>query len=249
MLDGAVAGRGSLVLLRGEPGIGKSRLADEDQPRTGTQRGRPRRALLGGGQRPGLWPWGQALRGYVRDAETASLEGQLAGVAAGVVQLVPELRERFPALPEPTPVESDGARFRLFDATAEFLRNAAEHRPLVLVLDDLHAADEPSLLLLRFVARELGSMRMLVIGAYRDVDPPGPQLTELVRASPRACDRRLSLTGLSKQEVAAYVERAAAGVASSGADRRGPRRDRGEPAVRRGDRAAPCRGGSHGWHA
>ena len=66
------------------------------------------------------------------------------------------------------------AQFRLLCATAEFLRNVSAARPTVLVLDDLHAADPASLVLLRFLAREMGSMRLLVLGAYRDVDPmPG----------------------------------------------------------------------------
>jgi predicted ATPase len=90
--------------------------------------------------------------------------------AAELAQIVPELHEILPDLREASSVESSGARFRLFDATAEFLRAAAETRPLVLVLDDLHAADEPSLLLLQFLARELGTARLLVIGAARDVD-------------------------------------------------------------------------------
>src|SRR5436189_190422 len=81
--------------------------------------------------------------------------------ATELAQLLPELRELFPDLGEPPAPESESARFRLFEATATFLTNAARARPLVLVLDDLHAADEPSLLLLQFLARELGSSRLL----------------------------------------------------------------------------------------
>ena len=67
-----------------------------------------------------------------------------------------------------------------------FLKSAAARRPLVLVLDDLHAADEPSLLLLQFVARALRESRLLIVGAYRDVDPTlsdplTTTLTELTR--------------------------------------------------------------------
>ena len=68
-------------------------------------------------------------------------------------------------------LESEGARFRLFEAASSFLRRAAEAHPLVLVLDDLHAADEPSLLLLRFLAREIADSPLLVVCAFRDVDP------------------------------------------------------------------------------
>ena len=75
-----------------------------------------------------------------------------------------------------------------------FLTRAAAERPIVLVLDDLHAADEPSLLLLRFVARGLGDSRLLVVGAYRDVDPTlrdplASTLAELAARADDAADR------------------------------------------------------------
>ena len=108
------------------------------------------------GGAPAYWPWVQSLRAYVRDAETAALRAQLGAGAAELAQILPELRELFPTCPSRLALEPEAARFRLFDATAEFLRNASASRPIVLVLDDLHAADAPSLLLLRFLARELG---------------------------------------------------------------------------------------------
>jgi tetratricopeptide (TPR) repeat protein len=129
---------------------------------------------------------------------------------------VPELRERFPDLPPPSPFDPEGARFRLFEATAEFLRRAAEQGPLVLVLDDLHAADPPSLLLLRFLARELGSTRILVLGAYRQADPvPRAPLAEMIAEVGREpVTRRLSLGGLSASEVAEYRQLTASEMAS-----------------------------------
>src|SRR5262245_1798314 len=136
-LDGALAGRGGLILVTGEPGIGKSRLAEELISRA---RARGARVLVGrcweAGGAPAYWPWVQALRAYVREADGDALRAQLGGGAAVVAQLVTELRERLPDLPEPPAAESDVARFRLFDAVAEFLRSASESRPLVLVLDD-----------------------------------------------------------------------------------------------------------------
>ena len=77
----------------------------------------------------------------------------------------------FPGLPEAPSAPPEGARFRLFEAATSLLLSATSDRPLVLVLDDLHAADEPSLLLLRFVAREIAASRVLIVCAYRDVDP------------------------------------------------------------------------------
>src|SRR6266545_1418541 len=216
-LDDAFAGRGRLFLLVGEPGIGKSRLADEL-----IMQARRRGALVLAGRcweaggAPAYWPWVQSLRTLVRESGAEALRLQLGAGAADVAQIVPELRQLFPDLPEPPSLESEGARFRLFDATAEFLRIASQGRPIVLVLDDLHAADTPSLLLLQFLARGLVSTRMLLLGALRDVDPiPGEPLTTMladVAREPVTC--RLSLRGLSEQDVAEYVELTASEIGS-----------------------------------
>jgi DNA-binding SARP family transcriptional activator len=216
-LEDAVAGRGRVFLLAGEPGIGKSRLAEEVVRRA---RARGMRVLVGrcweAGGAPAYWPWVQSLRAYVRSIEPEALRAQLGGGAAEVAQIVPELREILPGLPEPPSLDPDGARFSLFDATAQFLHKASERSPIALVLDDLHAADAPSLLLLQYLARELGSTRMLVLGAYRDVDPiPGQPLTEtLAEVAREPVTRRISLAGLSAQDVAEYLEQTAAEIAS-----------------------------------
>jgi DNA-binding SARP family transcriptional activator len=213
----AFAGRGRLFLLAGEPGIGKSRLAEELIARA---RARGAQILVGrcweAGGAPAYWPWVQSLRAHVRESDDSALRSQLGAAAGELAQIIPELRGRFPDLPEPIGLDSEGARFRLFVATAEFLRNVSASRPLVLFLDDLHAADAPSLLLLRFLARELGSSRIVLLGAYRDVDPiPGQPLTELLAEVGReAVTSRLALGGLSKREVAKYVELTASEIAS-----------------------------------
>jgi DNA-binding SARP family transcriptional activator/tetratricopeptide (TPR) repeat protein len=208
-LDAAIAGRGRLFLLAGEPGIGKSRLAEEI---IGQARARGARVLVGrcweAGGAPAYWPWVQSLRTYLRETEPETLRAQLGAGATALAQLLPELRERFPDLPAAPVLESESARFRLFEAASSFLKDAARIRPLVLVLDDLHAADEPSLLLLQFLARELGDSRLLVVGAYRDVDPTPTDplttaLTELVR---EPVTKSLALAGLSERDVARFIE-------------------------------------------
>jgi DNA-binding SARP family transcriptional activator len=216
-LEDALAGRGRLFLLAGQPGIGKSRLAEELIRHA---RARGARVLVGrcweAGGAPAYWPWMQALRAYVRKVEPEALRAELGAGAVELVQIVPELREILTALPEPSGLESEGARFRLFDATTEFLRNASERRPLVVFLDDLHAADAASLLLLQFFARALASTRTLLVGAYRDVDPiPGQSLTAMLGEVAREpVTRRLSLGGLGEREVAEYLELTASKIAS-----------------------------------
>ncbi len=187
-LDSAVAGRGGLFLLMGEPGIGKSRLAEELLSLARARRIEP---LVGrcweAGGAPAYWPWVQALRGHVDEAPE-----ELATFLRGV----------------PADSESESARFRLFDAVVQFLRATSRDRPLLLFLDDMHAADEPSLLLLRFLARELTQSRLLVVAACRDVDPrPGPALANTLGELAREPSvTRLSLRGLAREAVVDYVE-------------------------------------------
>jgi DNA-binding SARP family transcriptional activator len=209
-LDDAFAGRGRLFLVAGEPGIGKSWLADALLARA---RARGARVLVGrcweAGGAPAYWPWVQSLRPYIRGTPPERIREQLGAGGSDLAPWFPELQQLFPDLPERLAPELEGARFRLFDAASSFLKAAASSRPIVLFLDDLHAADEPSLLLLRFVVRDLGESRLFVLGAYRDVDPTirdplSNALHELVR---EPVTRRIDLRGLAEQEVEEYLTR------------------------------------------
>jgi len=217
-LEDAIGGQGRLFLLSGEPGIGKSRLAEELARHA---RNRGALVLVGrcweAGGAPAFWPWVQSLRSYLRASDRDDLVSELGSGAAELAPILAELYELIPGLPRPIAPESEGARFRLFHATAEFLRRASEKRPLVLILDDLHAADTPSLLLLRFLTRELRSMHVLLLAAMRDVEPiPGEPLIAMVAEVAREpVTRRVSLAGLSEDEVARYVQLAAVEIASS----------------------------------
>jgi len=216
-LHDAAGGQGRLFLLSGEPGIGKSRLAEELVRHA---RAHGAHVLVGrcweAGGAPAFWPWVQSLRSYLRVNDRDELISELGPGAADVAAILPELHELIPGLGQPAAPESEGARFRLFHAAAEFLRRASDKRPLVLILDDLHAADTPSLLLLQFLAREIGSMHVLLLAAMRDVDPaPAETLTAMLAEVAREpTTRRVSLTGLAEDEVAEYVQLTAAEIAS-----------------------------------
>jgi DNA-binding SARP family transcriptional activator len=207
LLDGVIGGKGRLAVVSGEAGIGKSRLVEE----LGTRARRLGiRVLVGrcweAGGAPAFWPWVQALRGYVRETPADVLRRQLGQGATDVAQLLPELREMFADIPETESPESEGARFRMFDSTAAFLRSATDAQPILVVLDDVHAADPSSLLLVSFVAGQLGDTRAAVVATYREpeLDPNAPEWAALADVVRRA-SLRLSLRGLGEPEVADYI--------------------------------------------
>lgn len=204
-----LSGRGALFLIGGEPGIGKSALADE-VARRATESGF--QVLWGrcweAGGAPAYWPWVQSLRACIRSLEPQTLRQRLGAGLPHLAHLLPEVRELFPDVPVPPSLESDAARFHLFDAVLAFLRAQSEAQPLLLVLDDLHAADVPSLMMLRFAVGELTRSPVLVLGLYREgelsADQPVSGLLADLGREQRA--RKLLLGGLSASDVARYVE-------------------------------------------
>jgi tetratricopeptide (TPR) repeat protein len=206
-LAAAQDGHGSLVTLVGEPGIGKTRTVEELLERAGV---RDDRVLWGRCPEhegaPAYWPWIQALREHVERREPAALRAELGGAAADVARLVPSVRARLPeVVPAPGP-DHEQARFQLFDGVATFLRRASEHAPLVLVLDDLHWADEASMMLLGFVAPEIRRSRLLILATYRELEMRrmARGLGEIARVGDR-----VTLTGFVRDEVDDFVRAAA----------------------------------------
>ena len=208
-LEDALSGRGRLVTLVGEPGIGKTRTALELATYAGL---RQAQVLWGrcyeGEGAPPYWPWVQAIRSYVRDIDPEQLRSEMGSGAADIAEVVSDVREQLPGLDAPPQLEPEQARFRLFDSITAFLRNAGRRKPVVLVLDDLHWADHPSLLLLEFVARELASARVMIIGTYRDVElsrqhPLSRTLGELTR---ERLFQRVLLRGLDQEDVGRFIE-------------------------------------------
>ena len=187
-LEATRAGSGRLVLCAGEPGIGKTRLAQEFAGAalaSGATVAWGRCVETEGA--PAYWPWRQVLRSLDIDPRTLLARD----------------------------VESPEDRFRVFDGVAEALRGVAERSALVVVLDDVHRADAPSLLVLRHLADRVDDSRVLVLATFRDVEPASPVprlLPELVR-SPAA--ERLDLRGFGLADVCEHLERTTGGVADA----------------------------------
>jgi tetratricopeptide (TPR) repeat protein len=209
-LQAAIGGRGALILLAGEPGIGKTRLADEF-----TERARETGALVlwgrcwEAGGAPTYWPWVQAVRTYLRQVDPEIVLDQMRAGAAEIAQMIPEVAELFPGLSAPTTSDPEGARFRFFDRMATFLLDVSVDRPILLILDDLQSADAPSLLLLRFVTGILLDSRILLLGLYRDTgfepDAPLPDTLAELRREPAALS--VTLAGLEEPDVTRFIDR------------------------------------------
>src|SRR5215831_8984014 len=177
-------GKGRLVLLSGEPGIGKTRLAEEVLLRTAT----PKCVTLIGRcfeQQSSIpfFPFTEAFAAAWKVAPT-----ELTHAAAERWQelgfIVPDVLS--PARGAPTSVDSEATQLRVFQCATQFLVRFAEIQPIVLLLDDLHWADATSLGLLLYLVRHLADERLLIVGTYRDIDvgrqhPLDECLRELVR--------------------------------------------------------------------
>lgn len=220
-LAGVAGGRGQLFCLVGEPGIGKTRLAEEianDAERVGAKVAWGR--CWEGGGAPAYWPWTQALRHCAATINPRASDALLPSSARQMLGLSPEsageaaspdnwLRATMlPGLPS-SGSPFDPARFQMFDSLAAYLKRLSIETPLVLVLDDLHAADADSLHLLRFVARDLLQSRILILATYRETEVRlSAEHANLLSSIGRE-GRTIHLGGLSEAEVAAFTKNSA----------------------------------------
>ena len=170
-VNNALVGRGRLAMLAGEPGIGKTRIAQE---LASYAESLGAKILWGwcyeGDGAPPYWPWMQPIRDYIKAVQPEQIRSEMGLGAADIAEVIPEVRQILPDIVPPPALEPEQARFRLFDSITTFFKAAAQNQPLMLILDDLHWADKPSLLLLEFLARQLGESRLLVVGAYREAE-------------------------------------------------------------------------------
>ena len=204
-LEAAAGEHGSLVLIGGEPGVGKTRLTMELAAEADAM---AMRVLTGHcvereGAAP-YTPWVEVLEQALARAQSPEAFRGLLGESAGeVARIVPELRRAFDDIPAPLDLPPEQERRYLFNSIREFIGRAAEIRPLLIVLDDLHWADEPTLLLLEHVAEGLAGAPVLVLGTYRDVElevgrPLARTIEDLRR---RGLAQRLSLRRLDERGV------------------------------------------------
>ncbi len=218
------------VMLAGEPGIGKTRLAREFARRAHAAGATVLAGSCHEETRAPYAPLVQALRHYIACCPTAELTLQVTPRRAQLAAILPELEDgRAPQAP--TGLGAEQERLRLFEAVCALLADAARARPLVLFLDDLHWSDPSSLLLLRHLARSAHSAPLLLLGTYRPSEvgeqhPLTQALAELRRSRTLA---QLSLAGLGETEVAALIAARTAREAPSEFVRRVAQRSEGNP--------------------
>lgn len=196
------------VLIAGEPGVGKTRLAGEWSRQAYSQGA----VVLYGRSDEDLGapyqPFAEALRTLVPCLGLDRLRG-MRGVEA-LLPLVPGLTDVLPDLATPSHGDADTERYALFDAVVALLGIASVDVPIVLVLDDLHWAAKPTLLLLRHLLRFGEHARVQIIGTYRstDLDRSHPLAAMLADLHRDGSANRIALGGLDEDDVTAYVAEA-----------------------------------------
>jgi len=202
-LEEAAEGRGSFVMIGGEPGVGKTRLAQEAVAEA-TARGML--AFVGHCSEAEGEPYEpvvEIVESALRVVPSPVFRETVGDAAGEIARLVPDVRRRFDDVPPPLELPPEQSRRLLFNSVRDFIDRTARRRPLVLVLDDLHWADESTLLLVQHLAQHIRETPLLAIGTYRDVEldvarPLARTLEELLR---RRQAHRMSLSRLGTDGV------------------------------------------------
>jgi len=205
-LDLAGGGARKLVLLAGEPGIGKTRLAAEA---AGIAHDRGATVLFGRSDEGGMTafqPFLEAIDDYVEHGPVSVLRDQPHENLSVLARLVPRLARRV-AIVERSHEDPETERYRLFEAILSLLSTMTRGKPVVLVLDDLHWADKASLLVLRHIMSAAEESPLMIVGTYRDVEvgrghPLTATLTDLHRSRGFT---RLDLAGVDEAAVEGMI--------------------------------------------
>ncbi len=215
-LDDARASHGRFFFVTGEPGIGKTRLADEVAGYAASSgMAVLRAACWEGDSAPAYWPFIQVVRSALgainqhQEAPVTPLGGRHEPrITPDLAQLVLELQGQSATTAQSArpSLDPEQARFRLFDSVAVALRNLAGSGPLMLLLEDLHDADQPSLMMLRFVVGQLKRAPILVLGTYRDIQVQRwPVLSRLIGNLVQEA-AQVPLSALSREDTARMIE-------------------------------------------
>ena len=212
-LTDVLLGHGRLVMLVGEPGIGKTRAAQEigafaEARGVSVLWGRCHESQGA----PPYWPWVQIVRSYVTGTPPDRIRSEMGASASDIAEIVTDIKRQMPDLqPSPLIDDPEQARFRLFDSITRFLKTVSLSTPLLLILEDLHRADRPSMLLLAFLAREMAESRLLVLGTYSEseISPEHDLSSTLGEVVREPLFQQIRLKGLSEDEVESFVHGAA----------------------------------------
>ena len=209
--DQALNDQGRIVVLRGEAGIGKTRLTQELRAYA---RSKGMQILYGRCptlfQMNGVPPymlWKEVIRDYLQHCTPEQLHNVVGYYPGEIAKLVPEIKRKLITFSESPPLSPDMERDRLFEAVSQFMTNISNMSPLVVVLDDLQWADSSSLLLLHYLSRGIYRENLLLVGAYRDSEveerhPLSPVLSELNRAR---LLKAIQLKRMSRDDVAQLI--------------------------------------------
>jgi len=199
----AASGHGGLTFIRGEPGVGKTALAEQSVA-AGDRLGFAVHWATGieGDEQPPFWAWTQMLRTAVPTLDPDDLRRELGPAYGELGLLIPE----FVTPPHRSTADAH-AQFVLYDAISRTLLAASRRQPILLVLDDLHLADRSSLRCLAFLARQLRDARILVVGTHRDVDVDTDSAWAAAAPDLARLGRSIELAGLSLAEIAMLLER------------------------------------------
>ncbi len=206
----ALGGRGAVAIVSGPAGIGKTRLVEHF---AGVAAARGARVLFARNRAeagvPPFWLWVQILRQLLEWEDTRPLLREVAARSAELAELLPELADVNAAARMPRASDSERSRFLVFDAVSRALARASRSRPLLLVLEDLHSADPPSLRLLEHFAFEIASESILVLASvreeFRERGHPLERTLGVLRQQERTSE--LALVGFSRREVGALLAR------------------------------------------
>jgi tetratricopeptide (TPR) repeat protein len=207
-LDAMADGHGGTVLIGGEPGVGKTKLAEAL-----LLEARARGYVCAVGHcyemegSPPYLPFIEQWEWAIRNAPPGRLRAALGSGAAEFARIMPRLRQAFPDIGEPLDLPPDQQRHYLFTQFRDYYGRVTANVPVVGLFDDLHWADESTLLLLEFLAPHLSSMRLLLLGTYRDVELEvgRPFAKSLERLTRQRLAQRIALRRMPSDDVKALL--------------------------------------------